>query len=143
MHQLDKTVLKRFIIECIRTANSFKERKLYDQMSVSLIKLGCFEPLIDLLLDEITHAKSSLSEIASIFELCACQPSGIMVLEKRLDEVVSACGLFLQRSNDLLSIKYPGTTLLLDLTANEEIFQRMPKLMHKYGLFDAVLYELR
>jgi hypothetical protein len=118
----EKSVLKKLIIECIRVANSFKERKWYDQMSMSLIKLGCFEPLIDFLLHEITHAKTTLGEIASILELCACQPSGITVLEKRLDEVVSACGLFLRRSNDLLSVKYPGTTLLLDLTANEQIF---------------------
>ena len=118
----EKSVLKKFIIECIRVANSFKERKWYDQMSMNLIKLGCFEPLIDFLLHEITHAKTTLGETASILELCACQPSGITVLEKRLDEVVSACGLFLRRSNDLLSVKYPGTTLLLDLTANEQIF---------------------
>ena len=128
-------MLKKLIVECIRVANSFKERKLYDQMSMNLIKLGCFDTLINLLLDEISQGKNSLSEVASIFELCACQPSGIKVLEKRLDEVVSACALFMRRRNDLLSVKYPGTTLLLDLTANEEIFERMPQLMHKYGLF--------
>ena len=64
------------------------------------------------------------------------------MLARRLNDVVGACSLFLRRHNDLQSVKYPGATVLLDLTANEEIFERVASLMGKYGLFKTVLYEL-
>lgn len=102
----------------------FKDREMYDQLSLLFIKADIFNPLIKTLIscsiesDEYKHA-------ARIFELCACHSDGITVLSKYLLKIVEMVDLFMRSNNDLISVKYPAATVLLDLTANENCIEKV------------------
>ena len=44
--------------------------------------------------------------------------------------------------NDLIKVKYPAATVLLDLTANEACIETVAQLIKSKGLFDVVMHEL-
>lgn len=44
--------------------------------------------------------------------------------------------------NDLIFIKYPAATVLLDLTANESCIEKVASLIKEKDLFDIILDEL-
>ena len=50
--------------------------------------------------------------------------------------------LFMRPENDLISIKYPAATVLLDLTANEACIEKVANLIKDKDLFDLILDEL-
>ena len=50
--------------------------------------------------------------------------------------------LFMQSENDLITIKYPAATVLLDLTANEGCIEKVAHLIKEKDLFDIILVEL-
>jgi len=43
---------------------------------------------------------------------------------------------------EILSIKYPGATVLLDLTANEQCIEKVAQMMKERGLYDVIVREL-
>ena len=48
----------------------------------------------------------------------------------------------MQMENDMITIKYPAATVLLDLTANENCIERVAELVMKYDLLNIVITEL-
>ena len=102
----------------------FKDREMYDTVSLWFIKADIFNPLIKsivfLKIDE-----SEYKSVARILELCACHPDGIAVLQKDLRSIFDMVHLFLEPHNDLKTIKYPAATVLLDLTANENCIEKV------------------
>jgi hypothetical protein len=50
--------------------------------------------------------------------------------------------LFMAEGNDLVSVKYPAATVLLDLTANEGCIEKVAHLIKDMDLFDIILVEL-
>lgn len=50
--------------------------------------------------------------------------------------------LFLQPQNDLIQIKYPAATVLLDLTANENCIEKVAYLIKERDMFDVIMREL-
>ena len=44
--------------------------------------------------------------------------------------------------NDMVTVKYPAATVLLDLTANESCIEKVAELVKKHDIFDIVLREL-
>jgi hypothetical protein len=50
--------------------------------------------------------------------------------------------LFLQPNNDLILVKYPAATVLLDLTANENCIEKVAHLIKEMNLFDVIMKEL-
>jgi hypothetical protein len=43
---------------------------------------------------------------------------------------------------DLLAVKYPGATVLLDLSANENCIEKVAQIIKDKGLFDVIIREL-
>jgi len=50
--------------------------------------------------------------------------------------------LFLRPEHDLISVKYPAATVLLDLTANESCIEKVAALIKERDLFDTIVVEL-
>lgn len=50
--------------------------------------------------------------------------------------------LFLNPDNDLIQIKYPAATVLLDLTANENCIEKVAFLIKEKNLFNVIIREL-
>ena len=50
--------------------------------------------------------------------------------------------LFLAPHNDLITIKYPAATVLLDLTANENCIEKVAHLIKEKNMFDIIMREL-
>jgi hypothetical protein len=50
--------------------------------------------------------------------------------------------LFLQPPNDLIQVKYPAATVLLDLTANENCIEKVAQLIKEKDIFDVIIKEL-
>jgi hypothetical protein len=50
--------------------------------------------------------------------------------------------LFLHPNNDLILVKYPAATVLLDLTANENCIEKVAHLIKEMNLFDVIMKEL-
>ena len=124
----------------IDVTSAFKNRDLYDQLSQRLAKLNCFDPLVRaaLKISQIPQA-----HVAKLLELCACHPEGISVAEGYLDQVIDKCGHFMiQNNNNFLEIKYPATTVLLDLTASEQCVHKVASKLSQLGIFSVVLNEL-
>jgi len=81
--------------------------------------------------------------VAKVFELCACHAEGISIISKNLDQIVSLCETFLMPSNDIISVRYPAATVLLDLTASETCIERVATLIMQKNLIPLVLLELK
>lgn len=92
---------------------------MYDALSLRFVKYGTFNPLIRLVLAQENIDTESYKSVARILELCACHSEGIAVLHLHLPRVVSLVETFLHPDTELLEVKYPAATVLLDLTANE------------------------
>jgi hypothetical protein len=114
---------------------------MYDSLSLWFIKADIFNPLIKIIVSlPIDH--SEYKQVARVFELCACHPDGILVLQKYLKYVIEMVDLFLSPENDLIQIKYPAATVLLDLTANESCIEKVAHLIKQRNLFDVIIREL-
>ena len=50
--------------------------------------------------------------------------------------------LFMAPQNDLISVKYPAATVLLDLTANENCIEKVAHLIKTKDLFCVIIREL-
>ena len=50
--------------------------------------------------------------------------------------------LFLSSQNDLIQVKYPAATVLLDLTANENCIEKVAFLIKEKDIFDMIISEL-
>ena len=97
---------------------------MYDALSMRFIRAEAFLPLIKVIVSGDV-AESEYRAVARIFELCACHQEGISILQRYLDRVVHLVDTFLQPPNDLIQIKYPAATVLLDLTANEQCIEKV------------------
>lgn len=119
----------------------FKDREMYDELSLLFIKADIFSSLIRFIIHcplEPVEYKS----VARIFELCACHADGIIVLSKYLHSIVDMVDLFMAPQNDLISVKYPAATVLLDLTANENCIEKVAHLIKTKDLFCVIIREL-
>lgn len=56
--------------------------------------------------------------------------------------VIEMVDLFMRPHNDLISVKYPAATVLLDLTANEGCIEKVAFLIKEKDLFDLIMSEL-
>jgi hypothetical protein len=119
----------------------FKDRELYDELSLNFIKADIFSSLIRFII-YCPIEPSEYKSVARIFELCACHGEGILVLSKYLKNIVELVDLFMQSKNDLITVKYPAATVLLDLTANENCIEKVAFLIKDKDLFDVILIEL-
>lgn len=68
---------------------------MYDTLSLWFIKADIFNPLIRTIVN-LPIEEPEYKQIARIFELCACHPDGISVLQKYLTNIVDMVDLFLQ-----------------------------------------------
>lgn len=75
----DVRSLMTFICELVKVVTDFKERAMYDTLSLNFIKLNIFPSLIKIILatelEEVDYGK-----VAKVFELCACHPEGISII---------------------------------------------------------------
>ena len=126
----------------IETVLEYKDREMYDNLSLWFIKADIFSGLIKTIVTNQIES-SEYKSVARIFELCACHPEGINVLQKYLKQIVEMVQLFLQPDNDLIQIKYPAATVLLDLTANEQCIERVAHLIKQKDLFKVIVEELQ
>ncbi|CDW90949.1 UNKNOWN [Stylonychia lemnae] len=137
----EKKQIEALIGQMIEITLEFKDRELYDELSLSFIKADIFSSLIRFIIYSPIEAVEYKS-VARIFELCACHQEGIQVLSKYLKNIVELVDLFMQSKNDLISVKYPAATVLLDLTANENCIEKVAFLIKDKDLFDVILVEL-
>lgn len=72
----------------------FKDRELYDELSLSFIKADIFSSLIRFIIYSPIEA-AEYKSVARIFELCACHQEGISVLSKYLKNIVELVDLFM------------------------------------------------
>ena len=62
----------------------FRDRELYDKLSLSYVKSGIFDLLIRQIVTAVVIPAEQFSAVARIFELCACHTSGILIMAKYL-----------------------------------------------------------
>lgn len=115
---------------------------MYDALSLSFVKLGLFPPLIKSILAQPADQLESCAT-SRVLELCACHKDGIRVLQDHLEPIVCLCDRFLASSHDLVSVRYPAATVLLDLTASEDCIERVGTLIMQKNMIEVVLRELR
>lgn len=114
---------------------------MYDALSLLFIKSDIFTSLIKFIVS-CSIEPTEYRAVARIFELCACHPDGIAVLSKYLRNIIEMVDLFMQPTNDLIQIKYPAATVLLDLTANESCIEKVAHLIKERDIFDMIISEL-
>lgn len=139
--ETDKGLIQGLLGTVIDIILDFKNRETYDVLSLQLTKGGVFGVLIPALL-ETPIERPDFKNAARIFELCACHSDGIKVLSHYLAQIVSHCNRFLQKDNDMITVKYPAATVLLDLTANELCIERVAILIKNHDILRIVIEEL-
>ena len=137
----DKELIQQVIGTSVDIILEFKNREIYDAFSLQLINADVFNILIRTILENEIE-RPDFKNIARIFELCACHTEGICILANHLDQIVYNCSRFMQPENDMVTIKYPASTVLLDLTANEQCIEKVAKLIRKYDILAVVIQEL-
>mmetsp|Transcript_25102 Transcript_25102/g.24567 ORF Transcript_25102/g.24567 Transcript_25102/m.24567 type:complete len:261 (+) Transcript_25102:914-1696(+) len=114
---------------------------MYDSLSLWFIKADIFSGLIRVIVS-LPLEVHEYRLVARVFELCACHPDGISVLQRFLKQVIEMVDLFLSGSTDLIQVKYPAATVLLDLTANENCIEKVAQLIKEKDLFAVIIKEL-
>ncbi len=137
----EKKQIELFIGVIIEVILEFKDRELYDALSLLFIKADIFSSLIKFIVS-VPIEQIEYKSVARIFELCACHPDGIAVLSKYLGKIIEMVDLFMQPHNDLIMTKYPAATVLLDLTANEGCIEKVAHLIKERDLFNVIIVEL-
>ena len=119
-------------------------REIYDALSLMFIKAEVFSYLIRLIVTFQTQLTPlEYRSVARIFELCACHPDGISILQKYLPAVIDMVDLFMHLDDsELITVKYPAATVLLDLTANEGCIEKVAGLIQAKDLFQVIVTEL-
>ncbi len=122
----------------------FKDRDMYDTLSRRFIKADIFTGLIRFTCQSTTELHhSEFKAVARIFELCACHGEGISILQKHLNSVIDIVSNFLKLPDeDLITVKYPSATVLLDLTANEHCIEKVADMIMERDLFTVIIKEL-
>ena len=77
-------LVRDVLSELIDIVQDFKDRALYDLLSMNLLKCGVFPPVISFIAQR-PFTTADQSKIARILELCACHTKGIVVLKKHLE----------------------------------------------------------
>jgi hypothetical protein len=126
--QQDKKGVQSLVGVMIEIVLDFKDREMYDSLSLWFIKADIFTHLIRTIVS-FQVEPCEYKQVARVFELCACHPDGIAVLQKYLGTVIEMVETFLLPENDLIQIKYPAATVLLDLTANEHCIEKVAHLI--------------
>ncbi len=114
----EKLAIEALIETVIEIVLDFKDREMYDALSMRFIKADAFHALIKVIVAS-PLLECEYRSVARIFELCACHQEGISILQRYLQQVIELVDTFMAPQNDLIQIKYPAATVLLDLTANE------------------------
>jgi hypothetical protein len=83
----DRPFVQSLLGLTIETILDFKDREMYDMLSMNLIKANTFELLIKGILKS-KIVQSQFKNCARIFELCACHLEGIKVLSAHLNQIV-------------------------------------------------------
>ena len=87
-----------------------------------------FNPLIDMLVKEDIRGNCALRQgSARVLEMCASQTEGINILSEHLPEMMQLVEGFIKvpEESEIARVKYPGATVLLDLSANEHCIERV------------------
>lgn len=92
--QVEKKQVQLLIGTMIEIVLDFKDREMYDALSLWFIKADIFNPLIRTIVN-LPIQQSEYKQVARIFELCACHPDGILVLQRYLKNIVDMVDLFL------------------------------------------------
>lgn len=82
----------------IEVVLEFRDRDMYDRLSISYIKAGVLNILIRSIMTSDSLLQNEYSPVARIFELCACHTQGIQVMNKYLKQIINYVDLFM-RSN--------------------------------------------
>jgi hypothetical protein len=80
----ERMIITPMIEEIISIVQSFKDREMYDALSLRFVNLGIFTPLLKAIghiqPNSLLDNREKL-EIAKILELCACHQQGIQLLQ--------------------------------------------------------------
>ena len=90
----EKRSIEKLIGTIIDITLEFKDREMYDELSLSFIKSDIFPSLIRFIV-QCPIEQYEYKAVARIFELCACHQDGITVLSKYLKNVVEMADLFM------------------------------------------------
>lgn len=75
----DKRCVQQIIETIIEIVLEFKDREMYDSLSLRFIKSDIFYPLIKVICS-FQIEPCEYKAIARVFELCACHSEGILIL---------------------------------------------------------------
>ncbi len=75
----EKKTIQSVIGTVIDIVLEFKDREMYDSLSLWFIKADIFNNLIQTIVS-LPMDVIEYKQVARIFELCACHPDGILVL---------------------------------------------------------------
>lgn len=128
----------------IEVVLDFRDRDMYDRLSISYIKSGILGIIIKAIMSAEILKESEYSSVARIFELCACHSQGIQVMNKYLKQIIEYVNLFMRTTQfDTLLVKYPAATVLLDLTASEMCIEKVAQMVKSKDLLTVVNQELK
>jgi hypothetical protein len=129
----------------IGPVQQMKNRDVYDQLTSLLLDYGAFKPLVGMLVKEEIRGNCALRQgSARVLEMCASQTEGINILSEHLPEIMQLVEGFIKvpEESEISRVKYPGATVLLDLSANEHCIERVAVMMRERGLYEVVIQEL-
>ena len=129
----DRKIAQNLIANVTSAILDFKDRQMYDNFSMNLLKAGVFHVIVEKIIQSNLQ-ENEFPQVARVFELCACHSDGIKVLRGHLPEVMALVQTFMT-GHDLNCVRYPAATVLLDLTANEECIEQVGLMMREGSLF--------
>lgn len=140
---MDRRNIQGILNRIIEVVLDFKDREMYDKLALRYIKSGIFNILIKVIVQIKVLPEQEYKHVARILELCACHTEGIEVLHKYLTQVISLVDTFMRTTTfDLIQVRYPAATVLLDLTANEQCIEKVGTLIQQKNLLTVVIKEL-
>lgn len=73
----DRRCIQNLLNRIIEVVLEFRDRDMYDRLSIGYIKSGVLPVLVRAIMNAKTIVESEYSPVARIFELCACHTQGI------------------------------------------------------------------
>jgi hypothetical protein len=112
----------------IGPVQQLKNRDVYDNLTTLLLDCGAFTNLVGMLIKVEVRGIFSLRQgSARVLEMCASQTEGINILSGHLPEIMQLVEGYIKvpDESEIARVKYPGATVLLDLSANEHCIERV------------------
>lgn len=121
----------------------FQKGEIYEKVSATYLKSGFFDILIPNISQFINFVE--LPALIKSIEFCSITNDGFELVSSQVSNVIYIIYLCYKHSDENIStvdLLYPASTVLLDLTANDQLIDQLSVDLKKWDIFNFIINKM-